>query len=261
MQGPLRFAVLGDPIEHSRSPAIHTAALVRLGIEGSYVAIRAGSPELVDAVQELRQGTLHGLNITMPLKTEAAALADSLTEEAARAGSVNTMRARNGVVEGLSSDVIAFTRAIRDPRFETRAPLLVLGAGGAAAAALVGTAGRQVYLAARDESRARELIQRVKREAEVIPFAAGVAGALVVNATPLGMNGERLPEAVTRIASGLIDLAYGSGETQAVAHAHAEGLPVMDGIEFLVVQAAVSFEWWLGRPAPLEVMAEAARNV
>ncbi len=260
MQGPFRFAVLGDPIDHSRSPAIHTAALDHLGIEGSYVATRAGTRELHAAVQDLRQGALDGFNITMPLKAEAAALADSLTEEAARAGSVNTMRARNGVIEGLSSDVIAFTRAIRDPRFDTGAPLLVLGAGGAAAAALVGATGRDVYLAARVESRAMELAERVGVDAGVIPFGTGVAGAVVVNATPLGMSAERLPERASQIASGIIDLAYGNIETPAVAQAHAKGLPVMDGIEFLVLQAAASFEWWLGLTAPIEVMAEAARN-
>jgi shikimate dehydrogenase len=256
----LRFAVLGDPIEHSRSPAIHTAALDHFGIDGTYVAIRAGASELADAVQELRDGRLDGFNVTMPLKAEAAALADSLTTEAARSGSVNTMRARNGLVEGLSSDVIATRRALDDPRFPPGAAVLVLGAGGAAAAVLTGAAERDLYVAARDESRARELVERVGVGAGVIPFGAGVAGAVVVNATPLGMGGERLPEEVTGTAGGIIDLAYAEIETPAVGEARNGALPSMDGVEFLVLQAAASFEWWLGRPAPLEVMATAARK-
>jgi shikimate dehydrogenase len=260
MRRSLRFAVLGDPIEHSRSPAIHTAALDHLEIDGSYVAISAGHPELQSAVRQLRDGALDGINVTMPLKADAAALADSLTSEAARSGSVNTMRARDGLVEGLSSDVIASRRAAEDSRFPPGAAVLVLGAGGAAAAVLVGTADRDLYVAARDERRAGELIERVGVDAGVIPFGAGVAGALVFNATPLGMGGERLPAEVTGIAAGIVDLAYGETETPAIAEARNRGLPVMDGVEFLVLQAAVSFEWWLGRSAPIEVMAAAARK-
>jgi shikimate dehydrogenase len=74
------------------------------------------------------------------------------------------------------------------------------------------------------------------------------------------MGGEVLPEQVLGVASGIIDLAYGFTETAAVTRALTEGLPVMDGVEFLVLQAAVSFEWWLGRPAPIEVMLAAAKN-
>jgi shikimate dehydrogenase len=256
----LRFAVLGDPIDHSRSPAIHTAALDHVGLKGSYVAIRAGSSELRTAVEELREGSFDGFNITMPLKEEAATLAQNLTAEAGRSGSVNTLRARNQVIEGHSSDVIATSKALGDSRFDTHAPVLVLGAGGAAAALLAGAGGRQVYLAARNQEQAHEVAERVGVEAGVIPFGAGVAGALVVNATPLGMDGERLPEEVTGTASGIIDLAYGDFETPAVADARRKGMPLMDGVEFLVLQAAASFEWWLGRPAPIEVMTAAARK-
>jgi shikimate dehydrogenase len=260
VQEPLRFAVLGDPIDHSRSPAIHTAALDHLGLPGSYVAIRAGSGELRAAVEQLREGSFDGFNITMPLKEEAAGLAESLTTEAKRSGSVNTLRARNQVIEGHSSDVIATARALGDPRFDSRAPILVLGAGGAAAALLAGAATRDIYLAARNEGRARALVERIGIDAGVVPFGAGVTGAVVINATPLGMNGEILPERVLGVASGIIDLAYGQNETPTVARAAAKGLPLMDGVEFLVLQAAASFEWWLGRPAPIEVMVAAARN-
>ena len=260
MQGQLRFAVLGDPIDHSRSPAIHTAALIHLGLDGRYLAIRAGSAELRAAVAQLRAGSLHGFNVTMPLKEEAASLAEDLTEEASRSGSVNTMRARDGVIEGHSSDVVATVKALSDPRFDLQAPVLVLGAGGAAAALLVGAQDRNLYVASRTEQLARALLDRVGIEAGVVTFGAGVTGALVVNATPLGMAGEHLPEQITGVASGIIDLAYGPTETPTVSKARETGVPVMDGVEFLVLQAAVSFEWWLGRPAPLEVMVAAARN-
>ena len=234
--------------------------MAHLGIEGSYVARRVGAGELGPIVEELRDGSLDGVNVTMPLKTEAAALADSLTHEAEMSGSVNTMRLRSGLVEGHSTDVVASGRALSDERFNPSAPVLVLGAGGAAAAAIVGATGREVYVAARDIRRATSLVARIGSGAQVVPLGVGVGGALVVNATPLGMGGERLQEAITTTASGIVDLPYGPNETLTVAGARAAGVPFMDGVEFLVLQAAASFEWWTGLPAPLEVMILGARN-
>jgi shikimate dehydrogenase len=260
MQTPLRLAVLGDPISHSRSPAIHTAAMRHLGIDGSYEARRAGPSELAQAVHELREGALHGLNITMPLKREAARAADTVTLEAKASGSVNTLRQRGGRVEGHSTDVVAARLAFSDPRFDPSAPILILGSGGAAAAVLAGANGRLVYLANRSPDRASALATLTDPTAHVISFGAGVAGALVVNATPLGMEGESLPAEIMAVAAGVIDLAYGSRATPIVAAARRTGLPAMDGIEFLVLQAVAAFEWWTGLEAPLEVMLEAARK-
>ena len=260
MPSTVHLAVLGDPIEHSRSPAIHGAAMAHLGIDGSYVARRVRGGELSEVVAELRNGSLDGANVTMPLKLEAAALADDLTGEAAASGSVNTLRPRSGLVEGHSTDVVASARAFSDERFDQSAPILILGAGGAAAAAIIGAAARVVYVAARDMQRATALIDKIGSGAGVVPLGVGVSGALVVNATPLGMGGEQLPEAITTTASGIIDLPYGAGETLTVTGARAAGLPFMDGVEFLVLQAAASFEWWMGVPAPIEVMVRAARN-
>ncbi len=256
--GSLRLAVLGDPIEHSRSPAIHRAAMAEVGLEGTYEARRANPADLADAVAELRDGSLHGFNVTMPLKSEAARLSDILTEEARAGGSVNTMRMRDGLVEGHSSDVVAAALAFSDDRFDGSAPILILGAGGAAAAAMIGATGRHIYLSARNHQRAAALAERIGVQAAVVPFGTGVSGALLVNATPLGMSGEVLPETVTHAASGVIDLAYGDEETRTISEARARSLPLMDGVEFLVLQAAASFEWWTAHPAPLEVMRRAA---
>jgi shikimate dehydrogenase len=256
----LHFAVLGNPIGHSRSPAIHNAAMRHLGIEGVYEARRAGPEELRRAVDEIRSGSLHGINITMPLKEEAVRLVDLLSPQAAKSGSVNTMRAGLGTVEGHSTDVVAARAAVSDDRFAPSAPILVLGSGGAAAAALVAVSGRIVYLSSRNLDRAAAMADRVGVEAGLVRFGSGVAGAVVVNATPLGMRGESLPEDVLPVASGVIDLVYGEAPTPTVSAAEASGLPVMDGIEFLVLQAAGSFEWWTGLPAPLEVMLQAARK-
>jgi shikimate dehydrogenase len=260
MSEPLRLAVLGDPISHSRSPAIHNAAMRHLGIEGSYEAVKAGPAELDRAIEDLRAGRLHGMNVTMPLKREAALAADTLTPEAAESGSVNTLRLREGLVEGHSTDVVAARSAYSDPRFGQDAPILVLGSGGAAAAALIAARGRVVYLSARSEPDVAALVALITPAVNVVEPGTAVAGAVVVNATPVGMQGESLPATVTTLASGIIDLPYGDEPTPTVLWAEQKGLPVMDGIEFLVLQAAASLEWWTGLAPPLDVMLEAARN-
>jgi shikimate dehydrogenase len=232
-----------------------------LGIAGSYEARQAGPAQLADALAELRNGQLDGINVTMPLKREAARVAGRLTPEARAGESVNTLRFRDSTVEGHSTDVTASTQALQDPRFEPNAPVLILGAGGAAAAAVVGAGTRRLYLAARDPNAAKALGRLASGPVEVVHFGVGVAGALVLNATPIGMAGEELPDSITNLAAGLIDLAYGSAPTPAVLRAQEQRLPVMDGVEFLVLQAAGSFEWWTGISAPLQVMMEAARKV
>jgi shikimate dehydrogenase len=260
MRAELRFALLGDPVEHSRSPAIHKAALAELGLSGSYEARRSGQAGLATALDELRAGNLDGVNITMPLKAMAAAGADRLTPMAERSRSVNTLRFREGLVEGHSTDAAAARAVLEGTRFDRAAPILILGAGGAAAAVLIAFQGREVYLAARRDDLANQLAPRAGYEVMIVPFGTAVPGAIVVNATPLGMNGESLPSDVMSGASGLIDLAYGPVDPPATVEARRIGLPLVDGVEFLARQAGESFTWWTGMAAPLDVMLEAAKN-
>lgn len=259
--GPIRLVLLGDPVGHSRSPAIHRAALDHLGIEGGYRAVRAGIEELERALDELRTGTVHGINVTMPLKAEAALRCDHLTAEASRSGSANTLRFRAGRVEGHSTDLVATRAALADPRFPPAAPLLVLGSGGAAAATVAAVRGRVIQVAARNEARAARVAALSDPPGTVIPFGAASPGAIVVNATPIGMTGEALDGRLLDEAAGLIDLPYGQGPTGTVLQARERGLPHLDGVEFLVLQAAASFRWWIGEAAPFGVMLAAARNV
>jgi shikimate dehydrogenase len=259
MSGEQRFLLLGDPVEHSRSPQIHRAALEELGLAGTYHARRSDEIGLTTAIEELRGGGITGINVTMPLKAAAADACDDLTEEANASGSVNTLRCRGERVEGHSTDVLAM-RSILDRRgFAGEVPLLVLGAGGAAKAAVAAARGRALYISARNPARAQGLADTTVSGATT-PWGVPVTGAVVVNATPLGMTGESLPGGLLEVSSGLIDLAYGELDTPAVRRAEELQIPVVDGIEFLAVQAAASLEWWLGVVAPLETMLRAARK-
>lgn len=230
-------------------------------MDGEYVAVRADEPTLGTAVEALREGTLHGLNITMPLKTAAAALADRLTSLARDAESVNTLRVRDGLVEAHSTDAVAFGEIFADPAlFAEDAPILVLGSGGSARALLAALEGREVHISGRSPDRAEELAARFD-SVTARDWGSSVSGAVLVNATPLGMRGERLPTGVLDACSGLVDLPYGEQPTPSATWADSRGLPLVDGIEFLARQAAASFRWWTGRAVDSAVLARAARNV
>lgn len=254
----MRLALLGDPVDHSRSPAIHAAALAALRIPGTYEARRCDAVGVTDAVAEMRRGALDGANVTMPLKGVALAAADTSSLEAIRAGAVNTLFVVGGEVRGENTDIGGLGDVADAKSVPASAPVLVLGAGGAAGAAIVAFEGREVRIAARRPEAAQRLIESTGGEASALEWGRGLEGALVVNATPLGMHGEELPEPVLMAGGALIDLAYGVEATPAVRFATGR-MPVADGIDHLVAQAARSFTYWTGRPAPIEAMERAAR--
>ena len=250
----MRLLLLGDPVAHSRSPAIHTAALREAGIDGWYRARRVDPAGFGAALLELREGRFDGANVTMPYKKVAAA-AGAADDTVARTGAANTLR-RSPVqavparIEATNTDVAGIITASAAAGIPPRAPVLVLGRGGAAAAALAAFGSRVAGVAARGD---------LPPGWPAWPWGLAMEGAVLVNATPLGMGGEDLPPGLVESAAGLVDLPYGGGApTPAANRARRLGLPLADGVAVLVGQAAVSFTWWTGREAPLEVMRRAA---
>lgn len=254
-----RFAVLGSPVEHSRSPELHHAMLEIAGLEGEYLRIEADTQVLAEAVAELREGHWHGLNITMPLKRDAARMADSLSPSASRSGSANTLSLHGSGIYGDTTDSTAFVELLDTRRFRSDTTALVLGAGGAAAAALSAMPPRMnVYLAARRADQAEDLTSRLG--GDTVSWGKAVDGAIVINTTPLGMRGERLPDDILGAASGLVDLPYGPAKTPAVAAAEQLGIPHADGHEFLLRQAIASFAMWTGEHIELNALQRALRK-
>ena len=242
---------------HSRSPLIQRAALQIAGLEGDYTAIRADVDILDQVLADLRSGRLDGVNVTMPLKLAAGERSDLLTEQAKASGSVNTLRARGGLVEAHSTDVVAFQHILSSlPQVDR---ILILGAGGAARAVLAAWDRGPAHLAARDRAKAVDLGSRLG-SLSVVSWGEAVENALVVNATPLGMAGEGLPTRVLDAAIGLVDLPYSDQPTLAVTVARQTGIPVVDGISFLAVQAAASFQWWTGAAVDSDHLDSVARN-
>ena len=242
----MRLVVLGDPVAHSRSPAIHTAALGFAGLAGSYEARRVDVTGLAEAADEVRSGFLTGANITTPHKHLAAQLADYQTALVRRLSAANTWwRMADGRLAADNSDVVGVRFAYgRVGAFERT---LVLGAGAAAAAALLACEGHDLYISARRTEQASSLVDRLQIAAEVVPWGEPVARAVVVNATRLGMGGESLPQGLLSHAAGLVDMPYGAHPTPAVASALEAGLACATGLDMLVGQAAASFERWTGR--------------
>ena len=194
----------------------------------------------------------------MPLKSAALLAADDASAPARRAGAVNTLCLRSGAVFGENTDIGGISDAWERRRLPDDVPVLVLGAGGAAAAAMLAREGSEIMASSRRPGAVVELASKIGVNVSEVPWGVAVVGAVVVNATPVGMAGEALPDGVVDAAVGLFDMAYGVDPTPAVFEA--DERPVADGIDMLVAQAARSFEIWTGRAAPLEVMEAAARD-
>ena len=251
--------MVGDPVSHSRSPAIHRAGFAAVGIDATYEFLPTPPDRFATIVERLRAGDLDGVNVTMPHKDHAFDAADRLSASATRTRSVNTIVGDDGVLVGHNTDVHGVRYAHRIVG-APETPVLILGSGGAARAALVALAHLDIAVAGRRPVNAEEASRATGVVAAVVPWGKGVPGALVVNATPVGMHGEALPAEVMELASAVIDMAYGESVTPAVAWARDHGLPVADGLDMLVGQAATAFTHFTGHQPPLDAMAAAARR-
>lgn len=259
--------VIGDPVAHSRSPAIHNAAFDALGLDWVYVAFPVAAGRGGDAVEAVRVLGIAGLSVTMPHKSDVAAACDRLTPGAAALGSVNTVVNRDGVILGDSTDGPGLVAALRDHGVDPSGTrVLVLGAGGAARAIVeaLGSCGAAITVAAR-RPEAGAKAASLARGAVAVGFddldGAVAACDLVVNATPIGMLGEPPPFDVGALRRDqfVYDTVYHPSPTPLLAAAADRGIPCAGGLSMLVHQAAVAFTRWTGEPAPLEVMSAAAR--
>ncbi|MDH5374126.1 MAG: hypothetical protein OEX97_14370 [Acidimicrobiia bacterium] len=252
------FAVVGDPVAHSLSPAIQHAAFNAVGMDARYRAVRVDSAGLAAIFDDLRSGRLTGVNVTMPHKRLACEMADRVEGPAIQAGSVNTLIVGGTAVIGISTDIPAIVAEWKRKRLPIGSAL-ILGAGGAAAAALVALREMDLYVSARSSDKLTEMLARIGVRATTVPWGTPIPGAVVVNATPLGMRNETLPTGLLAESDGLFDMAYGALPTPSVIAARTLGHPVVDGLDMLTAQAALSFEAWTGRSAPFEAMREAAQ--
>lgn len=275
---PRRFAVVGDPIAHSKSPIMHAAALRALGLPHTYEALRAGPQELPSVVAALREGAWDGLNVTVPHKESVLRLTDDVREGARVAGAANTLvRGHDGRVQAHNTDAPALAAELaslapaRFPWANVRA--LVLGSGGAARAAV---SALGVHLGVRDiVVRARAFADPARRDAFLftapcpistepwVPSPTSEERTLVlVQATSAGMEGAGAGESAANAVAWFalptgavaIDVVYTPRDTPWLQAARARGLRENNGLGMLARQGALALELWLGVPAPLAAM-------
>ena len=264
----LLAAVIGSPVRHSLSPALHNAAFADSGLDWTYVAFEVADGDAVGALGAMRSLGIRGLSVTMPHKTAVAGACDELSDDAAALRSVNCVSVLgDGRLRGDSTDGEGFLRSLDDARVAVAgAKVALLGAGGAARAvaqALV-RRGAAVTVAARRPEASRAVTN-------IIPDVLTTDWAdrddlvrrsdVVVNCTPIGMLGDQgLPcdSAALQRDQCVVDLVYRPLRTPLLATAAAVGATTVDGLGMLVHQAALAFEIWTGVVPSLEVMRAAA---
>ena len=264
-------ALVGDPVEHTLSPAMHNAAFEYLGIDLVYIPFRVTRENLGDAVQGLVSLDCTGFNVTIPHKIAVIPLLDEVDETAARVGAVNTVVIKNRQTRGYNTDGDGFLKALRSETLEPSGKSVVmLGAGGAArsiAYALV-YAGAHLTILNRTPEKAVGLADDVARDTGNRPGAGGLTGDsleellscadILVNTTSAGMvttgSANLVPEGLLRPGLAVCDIIYNPPETGLLKLAKAAGCRTMNGIGMLVHQGALAFELWTGRPAPTDVM-------
>lgn len=267
------FALFGDPVAHSRSPAMQNAAFRAAKVDAAYLAVRCDRADLPGLLRGVACAGGGG-NVTVPHKAAAAACLERRTPAVERTGVCNTFWAQGGEVWGDNTDPAGAAAALDELLGSALrgARVLLLGAGGAAAAVLCalldGEAG-EVVVANRTRERAHALAWRCApgdRRVRVLDEprrAANERWELVVNATPLGLApGDPHPfPPRPESAAAVLDTVYAPGGTRWVRAARSAGIPAADGTAMLVGQGAAAFERWWQRPAPRDVMRAAAERI
>src|SRR5580698_4710846 len=252
------YGVAGDPVAHSLSPAIMNAAFRRENVNAVYLALHAKT--LKDLLNCVREIPIHGLSITMPYKEAILPHLDNTDSHTTKIGACNTVvRAQDGKLYGFNTDASGIVRPL-ERRLSTleKAKILVLGAGGAARAAVFGLKerGSEVYILNRSLAPAKKLAHqahaRLVKRADLKKLAFDV----IINATPVGMGNTRETplqdkEINTRY---VFDMVYDPVETRLLKLAKERGAQIIPGIEMFVHQAARQFEIWTGKPAPWDEM-------
>jgi shikimate dehydrogenase len=262
------FALLGDPISHSLSPNFQNAALRALGLDGVYVALRCTPDELPGLLRGIARAGGGG-NVTVPHKALAAATVERPSDAVRRTGACNAYWMEDGAVHGDNTDVAGVLDAVRAVlgRPPAGARVLLLGAGGAASAAVCALADAgagRIVIANRTRERAEALAERFRAPGVRIDVVGSVDEVaddrfdLAINSTSLGLKpADPLPldpDGPGPQIGAALDLVYSPAETRWVHAMRARGLPAADGKEMLVGQGAAAFRRWWGVEPPLEVM-------
>jgi shikimate dehydrogenase len=264
--------VIGNPVEHSLSPAIHNAAFQKLGLNFVYLAFRVEA--IGDAIKGLRAlGSFRGASVTIPHKVAAVPFLDSVEPTARHIGAINTIVAEGGTLTGHNTDATGALRALREGGVELKGRhVVMLGSGGAARAiafALGTETGieRLTILGIDSQERAALAREFQSKTGMMVQASLLDEGALrkmlpdthvLIHCTPMGMlpkvNETAVPAALLHAGLTVMDIVYNPRDTQLLKDAKARGCRTIPGLEMFLYQAAAQFELWTNQAAPAEVM-------
>ena len=269
--------VIGDPIEHTMSPAMHNAAFEELGLDFIYTAFRVNKDELSKSIDGMRALNIKGLNVTIPHKVAVIPLLDNLDPMAEKIGAVNTIVNDEGILTGYNTDASGFLQALLGKGIEsTGKHVVIMGAGGASKAisfALAETGSHLVILNRREEfDWAVELALHVSRVFGIDIPALELSennlskvmksADILINATSVGMspnaNESPMPAGLLKPNLTVFDIVYNPIETKLLEEAKAAGAQTIGGIDMLSWQGALAFKKWTSREAPLDLMRKEA---
>lgn len=275
---PRSFGVIGDPIEHSLSPAIHNAAFLAQHINAVYLRLHVRPRELRRALLAMTLTDFEGCNVTTPHKQTIIRYLDKLDKSATEAGAVNTIYRRGKSWIGANTDGVGFISACRRRKVTLKGKTVtILGAGGAAsgiAAALMSAGVRRLNILNRSTARARRLGTKLGEHSRADIQSAGLTAAtcrhffpetdILIHATSQGMAKTTpltLPLHLLSKHAIVCDCQYHpSRTTSLMAKARKLRHPVVDGLDLLLGQAAESYKLWIGRTAPLPAMQRAVKR-
>ena len=264
--------VIGNPVEHSLSPAIHNAAFQKLGLNFVYLAFRVEA--IGDAIKGLRAlGNFRGASVTIPHKVAAVSFLDAVEPTARHIGAINTIVAEGGSLTGYNTDATGALRALRESAVALKGQhVVMLGSGGAARAIAfaLGTEGGidRLSLLGIDERERTALAQDLQSKTGLAAQAAPLDEAtlrqvlpeaqVLIHCTPMGMSpnvqGTSVPAPLLHAGLTVMDIVYNPRETRLLREAKAAGCRTIPGLEMFLHQAAAQFELWTNQAAPTDVM-------
>ncbi len=254
----LLYGIIGNPVSHSLSPAMHNAAFGALDINGVYLPFPA--PDIRAAVIGIRGLGIRGTSVTIPHKEKVMALLDEIDPVAEKIGAVNTVINNKGTLKGLNTDWLGATRALEEKIDLPGAEVVILGAGGSARAIGFGLLERnaEFVLCSRTESRGRALADELGCAWISLSEADNLSGDILINATSVGMQPhiEKSPvsESILPGFQVVMDIVYAPLKTRLLQQAEENRCKTINGLEMLLYQGVAQFELWTGKTAPVALM-------
>ncbi len=257
----LLYGIIGNPVSHSLSPAMHNAALAKSGINGVYLPFSA--PDIAEAVTGIRGLGVQGVSVTIPHKERVMELLDEIDPVATRIGAVNTIVNSDGKLKGLNTDWLGAMRALEEKISVAGSSVILLGAGGSARAIGFGLLerGADVVLCSRTESRGRKLAADLGCAWISLTETDQISGDILINATSVGMvpdvEQSPVPKEVLQGFQVVMDIVYAPQKTRLLTEAEMSACGIINGLEMLLYQGVAQFELWTGVGAPVALMREA----